>query len=181
MTLSRYADDIVELLTRAVGVVDEHGNLHAPKGLGKLSGRFVSKGDAGEIRILGPQGAYDSDVYWRALPSSLAPGIVRGDDPHDAVRQVRASTEEWGGLGRWWWASGDIDDTGFYGGTDGSVLVGARFRSGALSFSEPAGHSGQFADEPMDMAVVAVRVWEDGQWRPIPVPLGLIAATHDVD
>lgn len=44
MGLSGYADEIVGLLTRAVGVVDEYGNLHAPKGLGKLSGRFVGDG-----------------------------------------------------------------------------------------------------------------------------------------
>lgn len=44
MALAEHADALVRLVRAAVGVVDEHGNLHAPKGLGELSGRFVSKG-----------------------------------------------------------------------------------------------------------------------------------------
>lgn len=44
-TIQRQADEIVALLTRAAdGVVDDHGHLHAPKGLGKLSGRFAGMG-----------------------------------------------------------------------------------------------------------------------------------------
>ncbi len=40
MSFAQHADELVRLV-RAVGKVDAHGNLHAPKGLGELSGRFV--------------------------------------------------------------------------------------------------------------------------------------------
>lgn len=146
-------------------------------------GRFIEKADWASVvsdlagGILGPQGEFDSPVMYRAFPSSLVPGLVPGHDPHDAEMQVREAEENWGGLGRWWWLPGEIQDVGFYGGVEGTLLAGVRVRSGQTPFRTPSGHSGQFASEPVEMAVVSLQVWEDG-WRPIPVPSGLITRSH---
>lgn len=54
--MTRFGGDLLDLFERAVaGVVDEHGNLHAPKGLGKLSGRFVAKGGGGNLGDMVPR------------------------------------------------------------------------------------------------------------------------------
>lgn len=150
-------------------------------------GRFINQADWATIAsdrvggILGPQGEFDSEVVWRAFPSMLAPGLVPGDDPNNAAQHIERSQEEWGGLGRWWWLPEDAaPDLGFYG-SKGSLLVGARLRSGETGLRERRGHSGHFAFEPADLAVVAVRVWEENGWRPIPVPPGLMATTHRRD
>lgn len=50
-SFQRQADEIVGLLTRAAGgVVDAHGHLHAPQGLGELSGRFIEQGETEFVR-----------------------------------------------------------------------------------------------------------------------------------
>jgi hypothetical protein len=150
-------------------------------------GRFTDGGgwaaevsDRMSAAPLGPQGEFDSWVIWRVFPSSLAPGLIPDDDPHDATQQVRRSESEWGGLGRWWWADPHEQeqvDVGFYGGP-GSVLVGARARAAESNLRDRSGHSGQFAFEPVELAVVAMQVWEGRGWRPIPVPGGLTTVTH---
>lgn len=47
------ADAMIAVVTRAARIVDDHGNVHAPGGLGELSGRFVSK--AGGVKAPDPK------------------------------------------------------------------------------------------------------------------------------
>ncbi len=77
MSLTRYGTEIVELLTRAVGAVDAHGNLHAPKGLGKLSGRFVESGGTFDERVAAATQGRDvmrAPSVRQTDPSAFTPG-----------------------------------------------------------------------------------------------------------
>ncbi len=77
MTLAHHADELVRLV-RAIGKVDAHGNVHAPPGMGEMSGRFVPKG-LGDI----------GDAILDALGADRRPGARRMTDAEFADRQER--------------------------------------------------------------------------------------------
>lgn len=86
MSFAEHADALVRLVRAAVGVVDEHGNLHAPKGLGELSGRFVAKLDAG---------AFDG----RAASAAQMSEAVDAARIEPTDREVRQAIQDYSGGG----------------------------------------------------------------------------------
>ena len=133
-------------------------------------------------------GEFTSAMHWRVVPSSLAPGIVPGDDSHNAEQQIRAAEENFGGLGKWWGRTeGDNETQGralaaFYAAPT-SVLIGARMRpEDAAAIHDPDNWSGLIARNPTQVLVEQVHVMEsDGSWTRLDVPPGLTAWTRTPD
>lgn len=134
-------------------------------------------------------GRFRGEMRWRTFPSSLVPAWNPGDDPLDAVMQIRRSESEYNGLGRWWFGVGDgehdTDEDAIVGAkhyaAPGSVLVGVRFPEGA-QLREYRDSSGLVATEPTEVLVEQVHIMgEDGRWQPLEVPAGLTAWTRRPD
>lgn len=109
-TFQRHADELVDLLTRAAAILDDQGHLHAPQGLGKLSGRFILKHAVADFdrRVKAAKKAREAldqapigtpgDAH---RPLSLVLNEYRGLDAFSPIEQARikSSIKEYGGDG----------------------------------------------------------------------------------
>lgn len=131
-------------------------------------------------------GRFTSALHWRVFETSLSPRLVPGDDPHNATQQIRASEENYRGLGRWWGRDEGDDEThgrelaAFYAAPS-SVLVGVRMRPEDAAAMHDPEDSGLYARQPTQVLVEQVHVMEEnGTWTQLDVPAGLTSWTHGI-